>query len=173
VEQGNWDDARPARVRRGDGDAADRSEVVSILRRQAHHDRKIAVTTLFVKVTRGLAAYGCLDGGVDVARRETVARGTRPVDVDPHRGLAERLQHREVGNTWHRLHHALDLLGGLRQRFEIVAVELYRVLALDTGCRLFDVILDVLGEVEIDPRKLLLQGPGHLFGQLVLVHAAR
>ena len=47
--------------------------------------------------------------------------------------------------------------GRLLQGLQIVAVHLDGILALDAGCRFFDVVLDVLREIEIHARKLLLQ----------------
>jgi hypothetical protein len=45
-------------------------------------------------------------------------------------------------------------VGGLLQRLQVVAVDLDRILALDAGGGLLDVVLDVLREIEIDAGKL-------------------
>ncbi len=68
-------------------------------------------------------------------------------------------------------HHRVDLVGGCFQCLQIVAVQLDGIFALDAGCGLFDVVLDILGEVEIHAGELLLQRIGHVVGQLFLVHA--
>ena len=100
---GIWIDAVAVRIRRADGDVADGVEALAVFGRQAHHDRKVAVAAVFVEIAGGLAADGRLDGRVDVARREPVARGPGAVDVDPDRRLAERVEHGEVGDARHRL----------------------------------------------------------------------
>ena len=66
------------------------SRLCAILRRQAHDDREVAVAAVLVKIARGLAADRRLHRGVDVARRQAVARGARAIDVDPDGRLAER-----------------------------------------------------------------------------------
>ena len=66
------------------------SRLPAVLRRQAHHDREIAVAAALVEIAGRLAADGRLHGGVDVARRQPVAGGARAIDVDPHGRLAER-----------------------------------------------------------------------------------
>jgi hypothetical protein len=108
-------------------------------RREAHDHREIAVAAVLVEVARRLAADRRLDGGVDVARREAIARGAGAVDVDAHRRLAQRIEHGEVGDPRHRLHRVSDPRRGLLEQLKIVAEELDRVLAFDAGRRLLDV----------------------------------
>ena len=55
---------------------------VAVLRRQPHQHGEVAVAAFLVEVARRLAADGRLDGGVDVAGRQAVARGALAVDVD-------------------------------------------------------------------------------------------
>ena len=83
--------------------------------------------------------------------------------------LTDRIEDGEIGDPRHRLHHLLDLAGSLFDCVEIVAVQLDRVLALHTRGRLFDIVLDVLREVEIDPGKFGRQRIIDLLGQLLLV----
>ena len=72
-----------------------------------------------------------------------------------------------------RLQHLADLVGRCREHVEVVAEELDRVLALDAGGRLLDVVLDVLREVEVDTRKLLRKGRGQLLREFFLVDPGR
>ena len=68
---------------------------------------------------------------------------------------------------------SLILSAVLLQHLQIVAEQLDRVLALHAGRRLLDVVLDVLGEVEVDAGECRLQLVGHVVGQLLLVDAGR
>ena len=145
------------RPRRADPQVLDRLGALAIFRRQADDDRKMPVAAGLVEIAGGIAADRDLDGGVDVARRQPVARGLGAIDVDLDGGLAERGEHREIGDALHGREHRLDLVGGVGQRLQIVAVELDRVLALHAGDRLGDVVLQILREVELDAGKLVLQ----------------
>ena len=66
------------------------SRLVAVLRRQPHDDREVAVAAFLVEIAGGLAADRRLRHGVDVARRQAVARGAAPVDADLDGRLAER-----------------------------------------------------------------------------------
>ena len=157
---------RPAvRVRRTDLDVANRLQVLAIRRREAHDDRKIAIAACLVKAAGCLTSDRRLNRGVDVTRQQAITRSPNSVDVDADRRLTQRGQHREIGDAWHRCHDVLDLVGGSFKHFEIAAVQLHRVLALDAGGGFFDVVLDILGEVEIDARETGLQSGG--FTQVV------
>ena len=105
--------------------------------------------------------------------RQAIARGARAVDVDLDGGLAERGEHRKVGDALHRRQHRLDLVGGVGQRLQVVAEQLDRVLALHAGYGFGDVVLQILREVELDARKFLLQLRQQFRRQVVLVLALR
>ncbi len=110
-----------------------------------------------IEIAGGVAADRDLDGGVDIARREAVARGARTIDIDLDGGLAERGEHRKIGDALYRREDGFDLVGGVGHRLQIVAVQLDRVLALDARDRLRDVVLQILREVEFDAGKFVLQ----------------
>ena len=117
----------------------------------------MAVAAGLVEIAGAVAADRHLDGCVDIARGQAIARGLGAVDVDLDGGLAERGEHRKIGDALHRRQHRLDLVGGVGQRLQIVAVQLDRVLALHAGDGLRDVVLQILREVELDAGKLVLQ----------------
>jgi hypothetical protein len=163
----------PASGGRGDLDAPDRVEALAILGRKPDHERKIAVAPGFVKISRGLAADGGLDGGVDVAGRQAITRRAGTVDVDGHGRLPQDIEHREIGDPSHLGHRRFDLGGGPFKDLEVVAVQLDRILALHARGGLLDVILDVLGKIEIDARKFRFEPPLDLIGELHLVRTRR
>ena len=76
----------------------------------------------FIDVAGAVAADRDLDGGVDVARRQAVARRPRAIDIDLDGGLAERGEYRKIGDALHGGEDGLDLVGGVGQRLQIVAV---------------------------------------------------
>ena len=110
-----------------------------------------------IEIAGAVAADRHLDGGIDVARRQPVTGGLGAIDIDLDGGLAERGEHRQIGNPLHGGKHGLDLVGGVGERLEIVAKQLDRVLALHAGYGFGDVVLQVLREIELDAGKLVLQ----------------
>src|SRR6266851_795277 len=101
----------------------------------------------------GSASDGCLHRGVDVTRKDAVPRGFGAIDLDDERRLSAHLEDAHVCDTGNRLHRLLDLAGEAGERVEVVAEELERVLSLHARHRLFDVVLNVLREVEFDARE--------------------
>ncbi len=172
VGQRNLDDT-PIRPRRADGDAADLLQAGAVLGIEAHHDREVAVAAGLIEVARRLAADGRLHGVVHIARGQAVAGGAVAVDGDLHRGLAERVEDGQVGDAGHARQRRLELGRGLLQRAEVGPEQLERVLALHAGRRLFHVVLDGLGEVELHPREGALQFAVQGLGQLGLVDPFR
>ena len=131
------------------------------------------VASRLVEIAGAVAADGDADGGVDIARRQPVARGAGAVDIDLDGGLAERGEYRKIGDALHGRKNRLDLVGGVGERLQVVAVKLDRVLALHAGDGLGDVVLQILREVELDAGKFLLELRQQLRGQFVLVVRAR
>ncbi len=84
----NLNDASGGGLRR-DRDASDGLEILPKRRGQPHHHRKMPVAAAFVQIAGALAADGRLHHRIDVAGRQTVARGTHPIHVDANSGLAE------------------------------------------------------------------------------------
>ncbi len=122
-----------------------------------------------VEVAGGVAADRHLDGRVDVARAEAIARGALAIDVDLHGRLAERIENREVGHAAHGGQHRFDLGRGVGDDLEVVAEQLDRILTLHAGDGLGDVVLQILREIELDAWKFGLQRLEHLVGEAVLV----
>ena len=129
------------RALRADAEVLDRFRVLPELRGEPHYDGEVPVAAGLVEVAGGFAADSRSNRGIDVARRETIARRARPIDLDLHRRLAERCEDGEVGYAGHRSDHCLDLVGSVGQRLQIVAEQLDRVLAFDARYRLGDVVL--------------------------------
>ena len=159
--------------RRGHRNSLDGLEVASIGRTQAHHHRKMPVAGALVEIARALAADRRLHDGIDVAGRQSIARGPDPIDVDADRGLPERTQHGQIRDARNLGEHLRDVVRGLLQGLEVIAVDLDGILALHARCGLFDVVLDVLREIEVHAGKLLLQRLRHVLGELFLVDPAR
>ncbi len=135
---------------------------------QADQDGEVAVAALLIEVAGRLAADGCGHHGVDVAGLQAVAGGAHAVDVDAHGGLAQRAQHLQVGDAGYALHGGADLVGGGLQHLQVGAEQLDRVFALHARGGFLDVVLDVLGEVELHAREMALHVVGELLGQLLL-----
>src|SRR5262249_44830343 len=95
------------------------------------------------------------------------------VDFDLDRWLPQRVQHREIGYPGDGRQHVLYLVRRALERLEIVAEELHRVLALHARCRLFDVVLDVLREIELDAWELIGKRVRDLRRQPFFVDAPR
>ena len=139
-------------VRQRDRDRADGVDVVAVSRRQPHGER--GVDLALIDARHLLAADRRLHHRVDVADREAVAR--RLGAVDPHHeiGLAEEVERRRIDDTRHLGELGLERFRQPLQLAEIAAEQLDRILAFDARHRLFDVVLDVLREVEIDADEL-------------------
>ncbi len=81
------------------------------------------------------------------------------------------MQHGEIRDARNLGQHRGDAIGGLFQCLQVVAVDLDGIFALDPRRGLLDVVLNVLREIELHARELLLQRIGHLLGELFLVDA--
>ncbi len=146
---------------------------MAIFGRETRDDRKVSVAAVFIKVAGCLTTDCGLDRRVDVAGCQAVPGGDVAIDVDIDRGLAKRIKDGEVVHAWHRCQNILDLVRSFLERFEIVAEELDGVLAFNPRSGFFDVVLDVLRKVKIDPRKPSFQRGIHLLGKLLLIDTAR
>lgn len=99
---------------------------------------------------------------------ETVARRLITIDLDVEVRLAHQMEDAEVGDARDLGHFRHDLRREFLQRLEICADDLDRVGALHTRQRLFDVVLDVLGEIESDPGQFFPEVLLQIFRQLLL-----
>ena len=139
---------------------------------QPDHDREVAVAAVLVEVAGRLAADRGLDGGVDVARRQAVARGRARGrcrcgwSAGRASGSTARSVMPGTFSSTRRMSVAALLEGA-----QVGAAELDGVLALHAGGRLLDVVLDVLREVEVDAGELPRSARRQLVGQLRLVEA--
>ncbi len=131
------------------------------------------IARTLVQIARGLTSDGGLHDGVDVSRGQIQPGGALAIDVDLDRRLAEWVEDRKIDNARDGAHGILDPAGRPLQFAKIVAEQLDRVLAFHPGGRLLDVVLDVLREVEVDSRKLLLQSRRELCGEPVFVDTSR
>src|SRR5258706_12460729 len=84
----------------------------------------------FIEIAGGIAADRHLDGGVDISGRQPVTRSLRAIDIDLDGELAERREHRQIGNPLYGGEHILDLVGGVCDRLEIVTKQLDPVFTL-------------------------------------------
>src|ERR1700687_1560622 len=104
----------------------------------------------FIEIASSIAADRHLDGGVDISRRQPVTGSLRAIDIDLDRGLAERSEHRQIGNSLYRGQDRLDFVGRVGERLEIVTIQLDRVLALNSRYGFGNVVLQILREIEFN-----------------------
>jgi hypothetical protein len=92
IAQRHLDRRPPVGFRARRWDARIASRLAAVLRRQAHHDRESCGRCRLVQVAGRLAADRRLHRGIDVARRQAVARGAVAVDVDATVGWPSELK---------------------------------------------------------------------------------
>ncbi len=112
-------------------------------------DGQVEPAIAFNHLGDGSATDRSLNGGVDICRCETIPRSLGAVDPDEQAGLATNAKDAHIGDASHGLHHLRDLVGEARQGVKVVAKQLERVFALDAGHGFFDVVLNILGEVQV------------------------
>ena len=147
-------------------DVTDFIDVVAVFRRVA--DDEIELPLTLQHGSRDSPAHGCLHDRIHVARIEAIARGLLPIHFDVQVWLAEDRENAEIGNAADLAHLVANLIGQLRQFFQVGADDLDRVDAFDARNRFFDVVLNVLGEIENDARQFVLKFLLNLRGQLIL-----
>ena len=79
----------------------DRLGALAVFGREANDDREMPVAAGLIEIAGAVAADRDLDGGVDIAGRQAVARRTRAIDIDLDGRLAERGEHRKIGDALH------------------------------------------------------------------------
>ena len=79
--------------------------------------------------------------------------------IDAHGGLAQRVKHSKIGDAGHLGNDSGYLFGRFLQHVQAGAEYLDRILAFNAGRSFLNIILDILGKVEIDAGKFALQ-PG-------------
>ncbi len=142
-------DGNPRAVRRADQNAPDAVDVPPVFRQKPHD--QIEPLLPFVHLRDGLPADRRLDDVVHVADLQPVPRALFAIDLDDQIRLPHEMKRPEVPDPRHILHHLFDL-GRLHfQLLQIVPVQLDRVFAFDARHRLLHVILNRLGEIEVDP----------------------
>jgi hypothetical protein len=93
--------------------------------------------------------------------------------IDDQIGLTEQVEAARVGHARHGRDLALEDFRQAFQLAEIAAEDLDRILALHARDRLLDIVLDVLGEIEVHPDEFAPQVLAHLLDQVRLGHAPR
>ncbi len=111
-----------------------------------------------------LAADGDGDGVLHVRHTDVPELAPGPIDGELQVRLALDAEDGHVLQAGHGVEHGLDLVGQFLQLVEVGADDLDRVVALDAGQRLHDVVADVLREVPVHADQLAV----HL-----LVHGCR
>ncbi len=159
--------------RRRDRQVADGLHAAAARRVQPDHDREVPVTAFFVERAGLLTADGGVHRRVNVVRLQAESRGRRPVNLDAHRRLAERAQHLQVGDARNLGHRRLHAIGGLLQDGEVRPKQFDGILALYARRGLFDVVFDILGEIERDSGKVMAEPVVQLVRQLRLGDAPR
>ena len=131
----------------------------------------MSVAAFFIGVACRLAADRCLDCGVNISRSQTIASGGETIDVNTDGRLTDRTEYRQIGDARYGLHNCFDLVRGLCQRLKVAAEKLDRVLALDPGNRLLNIVLNVLREIEFDAGKLFDQRGRDFTRQCIFIDA--
>ena len=139
----------------GHFDVADFFDAVAVFGRIT--DDEIELPVALQDRSRYRSAHCRLNDGIDIAGIEAVARGLGAIHLDVQVRLAKDREDAEVGNAANLAHLVPDLLGQLRQNFEIGADDLDRIDAFDARDPFLDVVLNVLREIEDDPRQLVVK----------------
>src|SRR5262249_30086660 len=92
----------------------------------------------------GLASDRRLYNAVDVVRQQAVARGALAVGTNEQIRLTELGNHAEILDSTHRSHDTGNVGSSGFKVLELISKKLDRVLALNPGHRLFDVVLNGL-----------------------------
>src|SRR5208283_3408139 len=100
--------------------------------------------------------HGGLNDRIHISGIEAVARGLIPIHFDVQVWLAEDGENSEVGNAANLAHLIANLIGQFRQLFQVGTDDLDRVDAFYARDSFFDVVLNVLGEIEDVSRQLVL-----------------
>ena len=159
----------PAGGLKPDLDGADPIQTVAVLGRDTGDQGELALT--FEHGGRLRPAQGRLDDTVDVAGVEAIPRRFLTIHRDIQVRLAENAEDPEIGDPLDPGHDGQDLCGDLLQCRQLAADDLDRVGALDARQLLFDVVLDVLREVEPDPGEFFEEYLLQLLDQPLLRHA--
>lgn len=110
---------------------------------------------------------------IDVAGVEAVARGFFPVDPDVQVRLAEQPENTEILDPADLCHLGLDLRGKGFKHLEVRSDDFDGVGAFDARQCLFDIVLDVLREIESDPGQFLAEFLLQLLRQFLLGETGR
>mmetsp|Transcript_5519 Transcript_5519/g.13306 ORF Transcript_5519/g.13306 Transcript_5519/m.13306 type:complete len:1095 (-) Transcript_5519:4456-7740(-) len=137
--------------------------------REAH--RQAVLPLAFQHRSNNRAAQRGLHNGIDIAGVQAIAGRLDAVDLDAEVGLAEDIEDAEVTDALDLPHQRHRPGGNLFEDAEIGPDDLDRVGTLDAREPLFDVVLDVLREVEDHARELARQQPLQLVHELLLGQA--
>ena len=113
------------------------------------------------------AAHGRLHDRVHIAGIEAIARGLGAIHFDVQIGLSQDGEDAEVGDAPHLAHLVPDLVGKIGDGLEIGTDDLDRINTFDARDPFLDIVLNVLGEIEDDPRKLVIKLLLNLVGEFV------
>ncbi len=110
---------------RVDADIAHRINGLAVLGLPAHDQIETAVA--FKHLGHCLSADCRLHDGGDVAGIETVARRRRPIGLDDNVGLAERAEHKHVGDAAHLLERLGNSVSDRFVSIKIITEDLDRI----------------------------------------------
>jgi len=137
-------------------------DIVAVRRRIA--DDKIELPLALQNLRGYRSAHGRLNDRVDISGVETIAGGFGAIYFDVQIGLPQYREDAKVADAAHLVHLIADLLGQLRQDFEIGADDFDRIDAFDARDSFFDVVLNVLREIEDDSGQLVVELGLYLLG---------
>ena len=99
---------------------------------------------------------------------QAITRGAAAIDFDIEIRLPEYREHPEVRYAANPAHFLAHLLGEVCERFQIWTNDLDGIDRLYARNGLLDVVLNILGEVEIDSRQIALESSIYLVGERLL-----
>ena len=139
----------------GHFDVADFFDAVAVFRRIT--DDEIERPVAFQHRTRYGATHGRLHDQVHITGIQAIARRLGTIHLDVQVGLSEHGEDAEVLNAPHLAHLVPNLLGKVGDGLKIGTDDLDRIDAFDARDPFLDVVLNVLGEIEDDPRQFVIK----------------
>src|SRR5262249_33186040 len=120
-----WDLCRTSEPLQAYPNVLDCFGIGAVTGRESHHNWKMPVASRLIHFASTVTSNRNLDRCVDVTRRKAISRRAITVDINLHRGLAERREYGEVSDSRNGREHCLDLIRCVGKYLKIGTIELY------------------------------------------------